>query len=255
MAKKWTEAQKHCIEATGGTLLVSAAAGSGKTSVLVERVLRRITTGGDIDRLLIVTFTKAAAAEMKQRLSAGLSAAVAADPDNAHLLRQQLLLPCAMITTIDGFCAALLREHFDLLGLSPRFRVLEDTAGGLMKNEALEETLERFYAARDPHFLELCDLLNGRRDDSGIKEAVLSAYAFISAEAFPLTWLRQGCGALPDDMPLSDTPWGKILRRYAAEQIGFFAEQIETVAAPFAPLPEAAGYFDRLMTDVRLLEQ
>lgn len=255
MAKKWTEAQKHCIEATGGTLLVSAAAGSGKTSVLVERVLRRITTGGDIDRLLIVTFTKAAAAEMKQRLSTGLSAAVAAAPDNAHLLRQQLLLPCAMITTIDGFCAALLREHFDLLGLSPRFRVLEDTAGELMKNEALEETLERFYAARDPHFLELCDLLNGRRDDSGIKEAVLSAYAFISAEAFPLTWLRQGCGALPDDMPLSDTPWGKILRRYAAEQIGFFAEQIETVAAPFAPLPEAAGYFDRLMTDVRLLEQ
>lgn len=255
MARTWTDAQKHCIEATDGTLLVSAAAGSGKTSVLVERVLRRITTGGDIDRLLIVTFTKAAAAEMKQRLSAGLSAAVAAFPENAHLLRQQLLLPCAMITTIDGFCAALLREHFDILGLSPRFRVLEDTAGTLMKNEALEETLEQFYAARDPHFLELCDLLNGRRDDRGIKDAVLSAYAFISAEAFPLTWLRQSCGALPDGTALSDTPWGKILRRYAAEQIGFFAEQIETVAAPFAPLPEAAGYYDRLMTDVRLLEQ
>ena len=100
MAKKWTEAQKHCIEATGGTLLVSAAAGSGKTSVLVERVLRRITTGGDIDRLLIVTFTNAAAAEMRERIGKALAAAVKSETDDKkrrRLSRQLTLLSGASI--------------------------------------------------------------------------------------------------------------------------------------------------------------
>ena len=122
----WTIEQKQCIEARGGTVLVSAAAGSGKTSVLVQRVVERIADRDnplDVDRLLVVTFTKAAAAEMKQRLSAALAERIAENPTDMHLQRQQMLVPRANISTVHGFCANLLREHFHLLDISPQFRI------------------------------------------------------------------------------------------------------------------------------------
>ena len=123
--RKWTPEQKQCIEARGGTVLVSAAAGSGKTSVLVQRLVGRITDPEhpvDVDRLLVVTFTKAAAAEMKQRISAELTRLIARHPESRRLQRQQMLLPRAHISTVHGFCAGLLREHFQELDLPPRFR-------------------------------------------------------------------------------------------------------------------------------------
>lgn len=254
--RKWTPAQQNCMDARGGSLLVSAAAGSGKTSVLVERVVRRITDPHnpvDIDRMLIVTFTKAAAAEMKQRLSARLGDFIAQDPHNVRLQRQQMLLPCAPISTIDGFCTAFLREHFDKCDLPPRFSIAEETVTRSLKNEALEEALEVFYAAGEDGFLQLCDLLNGRRDDNGIKDAVLRTHTYISAQAFPLQWLEQAC-AVPD-LPLCDTVWGKEIRRFTAEQLQFLSEIAQKAAAPFAPLPEAAKYYTRLIGDLQILHQ
>ena len=116
--RQWTSEQRQCIEARGGTLLVSAAAGSGKTSVLVERIVRRITDpadGTDVDRLLVVTFTKAAAAEMKQRLSAELSRLIAERPEDLRLQRQLMLLPRANISTVHGFCC----ESIFICSISP----------------------------------------------------------------------------------------------------------------------------------------
>lgn len=154
--RKWTPEQKQCIEARGGTVLVSAAAGSGKTSVLVQRLVGRITDlehPVDVDRLLVVTFTKAAAAEMKQRISAELTRLIARHPESRRLQRQQMLLPRAHISTVHGFCAGLLREHFQELDLPPRFRVGEEAEIALLREEAVSEVLETLYGEKDPAFL------------------------------------------------------------------------------------------------------
>lgn len=256
--RQWTTAQQHCIHARGGSLLVSAAAGSGKTSVLVERVVNRIsdqTNPVDIDRLLIVTFTRAAAAEMKQRLSARLSQCLAEHPDDRRLERQQMLLPTAAISTIDGFCTAFLRENFEAAGLSPRFRVIEGGDETLMRGEALEETLEVFYAAAEEHFLKLSDLLNGRRDDSGLKNAVLSTYDFIQAQAYPTQWLREHIFPADPDAPLSETGWGQVIRRFTAQKLGFLAGVAAKAAAPLREIEDADAYAAHLMGDVAVLER
>ena len=127
MARKWTDAQKDAICARRGTLLVSAAAGSGKTSVLVERFLERITDEehpSQADRLLVVTYTRAAAEEMRGRISRRIDGLLEADPGNLHLRRQQILLSHAHISTIHSFCADLVRENFFRLGIAPDFRIL-----------------------------------------------------------------------------------------------------------------------------------
>ena len=154
-ARQWTTEQKQCIDARGGTVLVSAAAGSGKTSVLVQRVIGLITDPEhpvDVDRLLVVTFSNAAAAEMKQRLTAELTALIARNPEDGRLQRQQLLLPRANFSTVHGFCSNLLREYFHLLDLSPQFNVAEEAETTLLQEEALQEVLEEYYRQRTSCF-------------------------------------------------------------------------------------------------------
>lgn len=217
--REWTPRQRQCIEARGGTVLVSAAAGSGKTSVLVERVIRRLTDDEspvDADRLLVVTFTKAAAAEMKQRLSAALSQKMANDPHNRRLQRQQMLLPRAHISTIHSFCSSLLREHFHLLDLSPQFKVAEDTDIQLLLQDAMGEVLETSYEEGDPAFLELAALLGSGRDDRGLGEAVLKLYRFIQSHPFPDEWLRVQESLYADDALPENTEWGRLVRNHAA---------------------------------------
>ena len=129
MGRNWTPGQRDAIEARGGTLLVSAAAGSGKTAVLVQRVIERLTDERhptDADRLLVVTFTKAAAAEMRDRIAAQIALLLEEDPYNVRLQRQQILLARAQISTIHSFCSELVRENFYKLGVSPDFRILDD---------------------------------------------------------------------------------------------------------------------------------
>ncbi len=129
MARNWTTGQQQAIDARGGNLLVSAAAGSGKTAVLVERVIRRLSdpqSPVSADRLLIVTFTRAAAGEIRQRIGDALSEEIAKRPGDRRLAEQQMLLPFAKICTIDAFCSALVREHFESLGLAPDFKTADD---------------------------------------------------------------------------------------------------------------------------------
>ena len=138
MGKSWTEEQQQVINLRGRSLLVSAAAGSGKTAVLVERIIQKITDAAhpiDIDELLVVTFTKAAAAEMRERVMAAVDAKLLKDPENSHLQKQKMLLPSAMITTIDSFCMSVLREHFDKIGLDPGFRVGDPQEMALLKQD------------------------------------------------------------------------------------------------------------------------
>ncbi len=208
--RQWTRPQEHSITAHGGSLLISAAAGSGKTAVLVERILRRITAAEnpvDVDRLLVVTFTRAAAAEMRQRLSAALAQKMAAEPHNPLYQRQQLLLPQASITTVHGFCTKLLRGQAGRAGLPPRFTVAEESEAALLASQALDEIFEEAYTRRDAGFMALATTLNGKRDDSGLREAVQQAYTFMQAQPFPQRWLREQIDAYTAVQPLENTRW------------------------------------------------
>ncbi len=178
MAKtmNWTPDQQKAIDARGGTLIVSAAAGSGKTAVLVERCIRRLTDTEhpcSADKLLIVTFTRAATAEMRSRLAEAVSKKLLEDPTNEHLQKQQMLLPSAQICTIDSYCGNLVRENFEQLGLTPDFRMLDETEVSVLQRAALEEVLEELYAEQDPDFLKLVELLATGRDDASISSAPL----------------------------------------------------------------------------------
>ncbi|MCI9414925.1 MAG: helicase-exonuclease AddAB subunit AddA [Clostridiales bacterium] len=210
--RRWTPEQRRCIEARGGTVLVSAAAGSGKTSVLVARLVGLITDAEhpiDVDRLLVVTFTKAAAAEMKQRIAAELSRLIAANPGSRRLQRQQMLLPRASIGTVHGFCSGLLREHFQLLDLSPRFRVGEEAEISLLRQEAVTEVLEELYTEENPAFLELSEVMGTGRDDRRLIAAVRRLYDFIQSHPWPDQWLVDKAALFEENVPLADTVWAR----------------------------------------------
>jgi len=210
--KEWTNEQRQSFSAHGGTLLVSAAAGSGKTAVLVERVIRMITDPDhpvDVDRLLIVTFTRAAAAEMRGRLSDALAKKMAEEPDNPVYLHQQMLLPRAYISTIHGFCSRLLQEFSAQAQIPFGFKVAEEGQTKLLKAQALNEVLEQQYQKKDKNFLDLAQQLCNHKNDKGLRETVLSGYEFIQAQPFPEQWLQEKVDAYTKVMPLEQTPWMK----------------------------------------------
>lgn len=218
-ARQWTTEQKQCIEADGGPLLVSAAAGSGKTAVLVQRILHKITREENpvsIDRLLVVTFTKAAAAEMKQRIAAELSRRMGEHPGDRRLRRQQGLLPRAAISTVDSFCANLVREHFHLLDISPQFRVAEDAETRLLRDEAVGEIIEEAYAQAEPGFLELADMLGNGKNDRRLAEDIEKIYDFIQSHADPEGWLDEKEQAYATAGPLRSTVWADVVLRHIA---------------------------------------
>lgn len=194
MGIAFTEKQQRVIDARGRNLLVSAAAGSGKTAVLVERIVKMVSDGRnpvDIDKLLVVTFTNAAAAEMRERISRALSDRLAADPENEHLQRQTTLLHNARITTIDSFCLFVLRNQFHTIGLDPGFRIAEEGEGRLMRQEALAETLESCYAGEEPGFLNCMEYFSLGSRDTAVEEIVLKLYDFAMSTPFPEKWLEE----------------------------------------------------------------
>ncbi len=216
--REWTAEQRQCLDAAG-TVLVSAAAGSGKTAVLVERVTRLITdpvTPVDVDSLLVVTFTKAAAAEMKQRLTRSLTERLKEEPHNARLRRQLMLLPNASISTVHSFCGDLIREHFHLLdGVSPRFRVAEESETAPLRAQAMDEILNEAYAAHDPDFERLAAMLGGRRDDRQLAGRIEQLFDFVEADPFPERWLASQEAAWHTLLPVDDTLCGQELIRTA----------------------------------------
>ena len=198
MAVTWTDEQKQVIETRKRNILVSAAAGSGKTAVLVERILHRVTDPedpADIDELLIVTFTKAAAGELRERITRALAEAHDADPDNEHLAHQVSLMPGALITTIDGFCSYVVRNYGQRIGIAPGFRVAESGEAELMKQDALKEVLEQAYADEDPERKARMDAFietfaTGRHERL-LEEAVLRTAEAAESCPDPQAWLDE----------------------------------------------------------------
>ena len=211
MGISFTEKQQRVIDTRGRNLLVSDAAGSGKTAVLTERIVKMVSDGEhpvDIDRLLVVTFTNAAAAEMRERVSRALNDRLAADPENEHLQRQTTLLHNARITTIDSFCLFVLRNQFHTIGLDPGFRIAEEGEGRLLRQEALEETLEACYAGEEPGFLHCMEYFSQGSRDSAVEEIVLKLYDFAMSTPFPEKWLEERKQDYRiDSIVFEDIPW------------------------------------------------
>ena len=217
MERSWTKQQENAISSTDGSVLVSAAAGSGKTAVLVERVIRLITRAEnqtDIDRLLIVTFTKDAAAEMRGRISDALNLLLEDDPYDPNLLRQKQLLYQAHISTIHSFCSDLVREYFHTLEISPDFRIISDGELDLICTEAAELALEKFYNDGESRFLALLDAFAAKSGDQKLRETVFKIYEFLESQPFADKWLDDMLSGY-GERKIADSVWGKIIIEYA----------------------------------------
>ncbi|NLF80156.1 MAG: helicase-exonuclease AddAB subunit AddA [Clostridia bacterium] len=185
--------QLAAIRTRGENLLVAAGAGSGKTTVLVQRILQYLRQGGNIERVLALTFTSAAAAEMREKLDRAISALAESEADNRHLREQLSLLPQAQISTIHSFCLDLIRRHYYRVGLDAGFRVADEAEIALLENEILLEILECAYAEPQSGVAELADAYGGNRDDSGLIEVMLSLHRFCRSRPRSLEWLKQAC--------------------------------------------------------------
>ena len=239
MAKiELTRDQRAAVEDRGGSLLVSAAAGSGKTRVLVERLFRYITEEQcAVDDFLIITYTKAAAAELRGKIAAELARQVAEHPENAHLRRQMFRVYQADIKTVDAFCAALLRENIYLLppvagsSLTPDFRILDEQEAGLLKERVLTRVLEDFYNQMDEQKEQLAETLGAGRDDRGLEQLVLELHSKLQSHPYPLRWLekvRLDWTELPEE--LGTSAYGRVVMEDAASRAAFWASQMEKAA-------------------------
>lgn len=221
MGRQWTKQQKNSIYATDGSVLVSAAAGSGKTAVLVERVINLITRSEnpiDVDRLLIVTFTRAAAAEMRQRISLALNSLLENDPYNPNLLKQKQLLYTASISTIDSFCSDVVREYFHALGVSRDFRIADEGELDVLRNTALENAFNTFYSSDSDDFVALLDAFSSKSGDVKLRETVLKVCTFLSTQPFPEKWLNDMVSHY-GEKSVTKSIWGKIIIDYAKSSV------------------------------------
>ena len=237
---KPTASQKAAIEARGGAVLVSAGAGSGKTRVLTERLMGWLTDPiepQDLDRFLIITFTKAAAGELRGRILEELAAAQAADPGNRRLRRQSALCRRAQIGTIHSFCAALLRQYSQQLGLTPDFAVADEERARAMKAAALERVLEERYAHPDryPGFLRLADTVGVGRDDRRLAELTLELHEKMQSHARPEKWAAEQAALLRGQSAgAGETPWGRELLDRAAEAADCWSGALEGLLTEMA---------------------
>ena len=231
MAIELTREQRTAAENRGGDLLVSAAAGSGKTRVLVERLMGYVERGENIDRFLVITFTNAAAAELRERIAAAIHSRMALSPEDRHLRRNATLVYKAPICTIDAFCLDVLRQWGHLADLDPDFRLCDEAEGDELRRQAIQEVLEGRYARiqSDPGFAALADALAGERDDQTLEEVVLDMHRRVQAQTDPRRWLlerRADFDLGPETLP-EDTAWGRLLLADGKELTDYWLAELE----------------------------
>lgn len=252
--EQWTDEQWQAITQRGQNLLVAAAAGSGKTSVLVERIIRRITDPAEpvgVDQLLVVTFTNAAAAEMRHRIGDALRKALETAPHSAHLRRQLALLPRATITTIHSFCLGLLRQYYYLVELDPDFRIADQMEAELLRQDVLETKLEEWYE-RDADFLALADVMLDGQDDRSLALLLLRLYDFSRSHPKPASWLEQAAAMfeVEENQPLASLPWTKVLLQSMRLQLQALEAALQK-AARLADSAEGPAAYLPLLTQER----
>ena len=234
MSPKWTASQQQALEIRGTNLLVSAGAGSGKTTVLTHRILERIKNGDSIGDFLVVTFTKASAGDLKRKLYEEITKLSLAEPDNKHYRSQTYELSSAHISTIHSYCLEIVRANFQTLGLSPKLRMADDRETGMIASEVMELVTDAFYEAGTPAFHLLADTFSGTKDDAPLTETMLKLYGDLRAYTDYFGWLKEkreemtaSATALREGADLFSTPWGREIRTRLKE---WFSE-IKTAAA------------------------
>ena len=220
MAQRWTENQRKAIETRGGALTVSAAAGSGKTAVLVERAVRLITDeekGIPADRLLIVTYTRLAAAELRTRLFDALAQRIEKNPADRYLLRQQTLLSKAHISTIHAFCQSVVKEFFYELDVDRNFRIADESELSVVKADAMKLTLDGLYAEKSGEYRLLLETFATHRDDARLAENILRIHEFLLSHPFPKKWMEEKLSYYDDFSDVADSVWGKIIENFTKD--------------------------------------
>lgn len=235
MGISWTESQERVINARKRNLLVSAAAGSGKTAVLVERIVRMITEGErplDIDRLLVMTFTNAAAAEMRERVAAAVENLLNERPEDEHLQAQAILVQQAQITTIDSFCLHVIRNHFDALDIDPSFRIGDEGELMLLREEVMSGLLEDSYREGGREFTDFVETCASGKGDYGISDVIMQVYTFSQSHPWPEQWFAR-CRSEASEETGEDSGgwenslWMKFLRADIRSQLDELIWQME----------------------------
>ena len=259
---KWTDQQQRVIDESPANILVSAAAGSGKTAVLVERILKRVTDKKDpakITDFLVVTFTKAAAAQMKEKLAAKLAKALEESPENEHLMQQVLLVNRADITTIDSFCYKLVRENFSLLDLDAAIAVGDQGAIKLLSEDVLKSLFEEKYEStgeEKEHFLRMLALWASDRDDEGLKDEIRRIFHKAESYPDPDKWLSEAEQALMVETAeeLEALPWVKKYVEHMRAVAADIPAQIDELIALCQSDDGPAHYAETLTSDIEHLE-
>ncbi len=229
----WTKQQQKAIDTRGADLLVSAAAGSGKTAVLVERIITMITEGEhpiDVDRLLVVTFTKAAASEMSQRIGEAIAKKLENDPTNEHLQNQLTHLSRADIKTIHSFCLQVVKENYYTLDIDPAVKTADEIEVKLLQQEVLEELFEALYEAEENElFCTLVELFGNDTKDTKLKELVLDIHEFLLGCPQPLKWLEEMTEAfsMKQHGKIENTLWAESIRQSIKESIEIMCYHLE----------------------------
>ena len=256
---KWTEEQKQAIYEKNINILVAAAAGSGKTAVLVERIINKIINENtDIDKLLVVTFTNAAASEMRERVLNAIYKKIDENPEDERLQRQVTLLNKASICTIDSFCLDVVRNNFFEIDISQNFRIGDTTEIEILKQDVIEDLFEEKYETQDKDFEKLINTYTSYKDDTPLKELILKIYTYIQSNPFPEKWLNEKIEMfnLSDklDQDFAQTIWGKQLLKQVEEILEDGIVKLEAEKNNLAKYEELSKYYLIINDDIEQLE-
>ncbi len=256
---KWTDDQQKVIDLRNKNILVSAAAGSGKTAVLVERIISKISEGEnpiDIDRLLVVTFTNAAAAEMRERIGQAIEKKLDEEPENLHLQKQMMLIHTAQITTIHSFCLFVIRNYFNTIHIDPSFRVANESELVLLKSDVIEELLEDKYEQGEEKFLDFIESFATGKTDQAIEKLILELHNFSMSFPWPYEWLDLKCKSFDIDSikDIENSDWMVTLKLYLESIIedieNKYNELVALCKEPDGPL----AYLDAIISDIEYLD-
>ena len=249
---KWTNEQLQAIQEKDSNILVAAAAGSGKTAVLVERIIHKIIDEQmDIDKILVVTFTNAAASEMRERILEAIYKKLEENPENVHLQRQIILLNKASICTIHSFCLDVIHNHFYEIDLPSNFKIADTAEIDLLKQEVLDDLFEQKYTENDKNFIELLENYTNYRGDEALQELVLKIYKFIQSSPFPIKWLQEKLELLKiKDKDISQTIWGKLIIQTVDDDIQESIMQLEVTKSKMALYPEMTKFYQTISEDI-----
>ena len=259
MAVAWTQGQRQVIDYRGGNLLVSAAAGSGKTAVLVERIVEMITDEThpvDIDNLLVMTFTNAAAAEMRERVRDAIEKKREENPGDKHLELQSILVPRAQITTIDSFCKGLIREYYNHLDIDPAFRIGDQGEISLLQSDVMRKLLEDWYGSGDPAFLHFVETYALGKSDYGIEDVIFQVWRFSQSHPWPEEWLSQCEKELEEasEEQVEESLWMEFLIKDIRTQAEEMKEQLLLCVKICEEEDGPASYRDTILEDAGMME-